>query len=123
MAEYIERAAVYEKLNNLPHEYRNAEQRARTGGIAACKEIVRYFPAADVVERPRWISVKERMPKDERQVLAYYGFDHGDGYLGMMFVQVLDWFGHDPKPHFQHEGLNGMKVTHWMPLPEPPKEE
>ena len=50
MAEYIDRAAIYEKLNNLPHEYRNAEQRARTGGIAACKEIVRYFPAADVVE-------------------------------------------------------------------------
>ena len=48
MAEYIDRAAIYEKLNDLPHEYRNAEQRARTGGIAACKEIVRYFPAADV---------------------------------------------------------------------------
>ena len=72
---------------------------------------------------PRWIPVTERFPEDDRQVLAYYGFDHGDGYLGMMFVQVLDWFGHDPKPHFQHEGLNGMTVTHWMPLPEPPKEE
>ena len=57
MAEYIDRAAIYEKLNNLPHEYRNAEQRARTGGIAACKEIVRYFPAADVVEvrHGKWI--------------------------------------------------------------------
>lgn len=50
MNDYISRAAVYEELNALPHEYRNAEQRARTGGIAACKEIVRFFPAADVVE-------------------------------------------------------------------------
>ena len=74
------------------------------------------------VTKQGWIPVTERLPEDERQVLAYYGFDHGDGYLGMMFVQVLDWFGHDPKPHFQHEGLNGMRVTHWMPLPELPKE-
>lgn len=72
---------------------------------------------------PRWIPVAERLPEEERQVLAYYGFNHGDGYLGMMFMQVLDYYAHDPKPHFQHEGLNGMTVTHWMPLPEPPKEE
>ena len=62
MAEYIDRAAIYEKLNDLPHEYRNAEQRARTGGIAACKEIVRYFPAANVVERKKglWALVEKR---------------------------------------------------------------
>ena len=70
-----------------------------------------------------WIPVTERLPEDDQRVLAYYGFDRGDGYLGMMFVQVLDYFARDPRPHFQHEGANGMKVTHWMPLPEPPKEE
>ena len=80
------------------------------------------IPAADVVERPRWIPVTERLPEKDCHVLAYYGFDHGDGYLGMMFMQALDFYANDPKPHFQHEGLSGMKVTHWMPLPEPPED-
>lgn len=74
-------------------------------------------------KKPRWIPVTERLPEEERQVLAYYGFNHGDGDLEMMFMQVLDYYAHDPKPHFQHEGTNGMTVTHWMPLPEPPKEK
>lgn len=29
-----------------------------------------------------WISVKEMLPKDEKPVLAYYGFDRGDGDIG-----------------------------------------
>lgn len=76
--------------------------------------------------QPRWIPVTERLPEEDCQVLAYYGFNRGDKYLGMMFMQVLDYYARDPKPHFQHEGLNGMTVTHWMPLPpapEPLKEE
>ena len=89
----------------------------------AIAEYIQAIPAADVVERPCWTPVTERLPGDDQRVLAYYGFDRGDGYLGMMFMQVLDYFARDPRPHFQHEGTNGMKVTHWMPLPEPPKEE
>lgn len=72
---------------------------------------------------PKWIPVTERLPEEDCHVLAYYGFNHGDGHLGRMFIQVLDYFARDPRPHFQHEGLNGMTVTHWMRLPEPPKEE
>ena len=75
---------------------------------------------------PRWIPVTERLPEKECPVLAYYGFNRGDGHLGMMFMQVMDYYTDDPRPHFQHEGLNGLTVTHWMPLPtapEPPKEE
>ncbi len=40
----------------------------------------------------------------------------------MMFMQVLNYYAIDPKPHFQHESM-GETVTHWMPLPEPPEEE
>ena len=62
---YIDRAAVYEKLNDLPHEYRTAEQRARTGGIAACKDIVRFFPGADVVKIVRCKDCEYWMPDGE----------------------------------------------------------
>ena len=72
-----------------------------------------------------WISVKNRLPEEKENWIT------------------LDWqevicccdFGGDPrrvdvrtysygKGHFWHHGLqikDGV-VTHWMPLPEPPKE-
>lgn len=67
-----------------------------------------------------WISVDERLPTDEQEVLVYYGFDYGDGDLGRMYMSVLTFFAYDPIPHFQHQAI-GLKVTHWMPLPEAPK--
>ena len=44
------------------------------------------------------------------------------------FPHCLNWhlYGYNGfinGPHFSDEGMNGMRVTHWMPLPEPPKEE
>lgn len=71
---------------------------------------------------PEWIPVTDRLPEKEGEVLAYYGFNRGDGDLGMMFMRVLDYYATDPKPHFQHESM-GVTVTHWQPLPEPPKED
>ena len=70
--------------------------------------------------KQEWISVDERLPTEQKEVLAYYGFDNGDGDLGMMFTGVLTYFACDKKPHFQHEDLR-LRVTYWMPLPEPPK--
>lgn len=72
-----------------------------------------------VIENTEWISVDERLPTDEQEVLVYYGFDYGDGDLGRMYMSVLTFFAHDPIPHFQHQAI-GLKVTHWMPLPETP---
>jgi hypothetical protein len=70
-------------------------------------------------EKVEWISVKDRLPEHDERVLACYSFN-----TSMQFIQVLDYYATDPVPHFQHElGTDGMKVTHWMPLPEPPKGE
>lgn len=69
-----------------------------------------------------WISVKDRLPEDDREVLAYYGFDNGDGYCGIRFPGVLTYLAFDTQPHWQHES-SGLRVTHWMPLPEPPEGE
>ena len=78
-------------------------------------------PSVEVVERPRWIPVTERLPKDEKDVLAYYGFKH-DGVLSdQRFIGTLCYFRFDPNPHWQHEGQGKLTVTHWRPLPEPPE--
>lgn len=57
-----------------------------------------------------WISVKDRLPEPKTDILAY----HSSGSI----KQEIALFGDKP---FLYEGLYG-PVTHWMPLPEPPKE-
>lgn len=75
----------------------------------------------------RWISVE-----DEQKPM------HGHDYLCVctlpddpehkfVFISVRWWNattgnGYVDRPHFSDEGMEGMIVTHWMPLPELPKE-
>lgn len=66
--------------------------------------------AADAIERlqkPQWIPVTERLPYAYNKVLTY------ERIRGVQ-VNFCDDDG---------EWWIGSKVTHWMPLPEPPKGE
>lgn len=68
-----------------------------------------------------WISVKDKLPQVEDKVLFY-----SDGY-GIRFGYRQATFANNPKKprpikwvvyssnHYRTD------VTHWMPLPEPPK--
>lgn len=78
--------------------------------------------AADLIDTrvPRWISVEERLPEqwrynDEDRTLINYLV-----YMPEYGVDVGNWIN-DAKMWLVM-GLPA-KVTHWMPLPEPPKEE
>lgn len=70
---------------------------------------------------PRWIPVTEALPKDEKDVLAYYGFVHDGEMSEFRFIGAVAYFAFDTPPHWQHEST-GLTVTHWMPLPQPPTE-
>ena len=79
---------------------------------------IRTAPTIDPA--PQWIPVTERLPERDEKCLCRYTF--GEKEL-MYFYQVLDYYATDPQPHFQHTlGDNGMRVTHWMPLPKPPED-
>lgn len=62
--------------------------------------------------KPKWIPVAERMPNEGERVLAFY-------QDGVQRVQCTDCFGF---PLVQTKDLVWVMVTHWMPLPKPPKE-
>ena len=60
------------------------------------------------LSKPRWIPVAERMPERFKSVLTIdkYG------------VITFNWIRGDGE-----NWSNGYYITHWIPLPQPPKEE
>lgn len=82
------------------------------------------IPASDVQPVDRWISCKDRLPEENILVLCYARSTTGEGnnyFLGALahgefwFLKVND-IGHVSCPVLHWE------VTHWQPLPEPPKD-
>ena len=68
---------------------------------------------------PQWIPASEPPETDGKYICRYIFGDHYD----MPFIQILDYYATDKNPHFQHEGVKGMKVTHWMLVPHDPMEK
>ena len=68
------------------------------------------------VTAQEWISVKDRLPEEKVNCIVYYqhAYRDNDGYWAIGFC-----FYDGEK--FRIDLL--YKVTHWMPLPEPPKGE
>lgn len=74
---------------------------------------------------PRWISVEdEQKPKHHEDVLCRYVFSgNADCFYAVLTYYAYGDNGYVTGQHFTGEGLHDMRVTHWMPLPEPPKED
>lgn len=82
------------------------------------KEVLRMIDEQETISAasPKWISVKDRLPEDDGEVLACNGKDvfiaHCEGeYWAVYLLNTED------DCYEQHV----VKVTHWMPLPEPPE--
>lgn len=65
---------------------------------------------------PRWISVEERLPEDEKDVAVIVKLRKGNWmYLTAFRMPYGGWWIN------RGSGLDYAEVTHWMPLPEPPE--
>ena len=75
----------------------------------------------------RWIPVTERLPKSiANKVIVrckndYIGFGHYEDYKGKQTWYNLE--SDKPFNDWNDDDYDGYEVTHWMPLPEPPKED
>jgi len=66
----------------------------------------------------RWIPVSERLPKTEQPVQVYMP----KLYMSVQTGFYTKYYGEDDGEWYEHWVASG-DVTHWMPLPEPPKED
>ena len=119
MSDLISRSAALKAVNT--YDYRGmsiSDVRTITDG---CAEKIRRLPYVDAM--PKWINVEERLPELDAQINAYdvteevLAIDkYGECYLGRFYI-----FKYQGDVVFISEDRTD--VTHWMPLPEPPKEE
>ena len=139
MTEYIEREAISEEIRKYyyknPPNFSYGEGFDR--GLDRAQRAILDAPSADVAPVQKWISVKDRLPEmgehyQSEDVLvcidyrpddpettqdSYVSIDHVDFNCfgqGEFSCERDDPRDGEPSPYF---------VTHWMPIPEPPKEE
>ena len=65
-----------------------------------------------------WISVKDRLPDEETEYLCWFG----DFPMGA-FARVCRWNKIRGAFWCYSDNVKWAFVTHWMPLPEAPKED
>ena len=72
--------------------------------------------AISALEKTKWISVDDRLPEEKVDCIVHYkhAYCNNDGYwaIGMCFYD-----GEKFRIDLAY------KVTHWMPMPQPPKGE
>lgn len=70
------------------------------------------YQAGVEAAQPKWISVDERLPEEGETVLCYYESD----LMGVCTRLHEIW--EDSYGYWESDDA----ITHWMPMPEPPKE-
>ena len=92
-----------------------------TIGFEDGKKVMNWIEQAQTVDG--WISVKDGLPNDSKPVYVWIGIGSslrsGIPFVGQYNIFSGGWMIY---------GLNAdkqeiIKITHWMPLPEPPEED
>ena len=102
-------------MSGLACEYESGSCELTSCRSCNAKNIADHLVSNGVTVQ-EWISVKERLPEEKVNCIVHYkhAYCDNDGYwaIGMCF--------YDGK---KFQLYPAYKVTHWMPIPEPPKGE
>lgn len=82
------------------------------------------YPPAHI-DRSKWISVKERLPDDEKDGETVLAVVSGKPHENITLCYALMTAGYFPGEGWvvnEYPEWENPTITHWMPLPEPPEE-
>ncbi len=100
----------------------NAGYKAAQEHADSCEHILDMSKMVDV---NGWVSVKDRLPNANQGWVTVYGANWGFRWMvqpGFYDVETKEWLSRFIK-NDEEEYCALEAVTHWQPLPEPPKEE
>lgn len=113
-------------MQNVMDEIRYKESLYTSTVYSIAKKAIGSAPTVDqrcLQPVEEWISVKEMLPEVFDEVLVYDAI--GDNHISIAWREtkprkngIVDWYWNSQMSY--PEDLT--HVTHWMPLPEPPKE-
>lgn len=113
MEEWIKKSDVLDLLLNLPSDML-VEYIYEMKGV--------WF---DEDYNGEWISVKEdRKPRHLQECFVAYVFGEDDSerhWYGVERWNAFEGNGLVDRPHFSNEGVEDMRVTHWMKISKLPK--
>ena len=123
MDEYIKREEAISALNKVRDDQRVFKYATASDFLSArdaierAAKVLESLPATDVEPVKQWISVKDRLPEPYVPVLVQMPGEKPfqtvrEGFLTGTGIWHSALFDRRPD-----------EVTHWMPLPEPPKGE
>ena len=112
--EYITKGEAVQVLHTA---YAEGRIQAKDG-CASVLDDIGALKAADVQPLDRWISCKDKMPEEYKTVLVY------EKDYGVMIGELEKKFFDTQFFIARKSGiiLRTTEVTHWQPLPEPPKD-
>jgi len=102
---FMETLDLLDALNSRDGRFEYADYSALYDSITALYDS--FMDVDEQVEKLTWISVTEKLPEDGRTVLTYTMGGNIEVYLYDSTTYQPSWYA----------------VTHWMPLPKPPKKE
>ena len=138
MSEYIDRMLIISYRKSRRGNFIDDVGKGYDAGIASALRAVEKMPSSDVVPRDHnagWISVNDRLPEQDGEYLCASTYsainqvllrirsfskklsDVSEYYLGDK--NHAGWYSYDSEYGYYSDD----NVTHWMPLPEPPKED
>ena len=97
----------------------DAIERLSNAGSAYGRGWTLGYDAGGEESKPRWIPVTERLPEKSGKFLC--NVKQFNQYAGKQYYYVDILVFHEDC--FFEDGIGTQRVTHWQPLPEPPKEE
>ena len=120
MARMIDADALQIELASLSRLARSDAQKSLLGRVLY---IIDQMPT---ITMPQWISVEERLPERNGEYIVT-ACDEGEPYDEIIWNDTVVvcaeyykgcWIWEENNTEYSLDGI----VTHWMPLPEPPKE-